>query len=183
MLPIMIDVKGKQVTIIGGGRVAYRKLSVFLGQGAKVTVISPDVVEQIRLLHEECRILWIKRKMMPNDLTQAFIVIAATDKQSVNAQVKAYSKDNQLICVADDGDCGNIHMVSYKQKGNLTVAVSTGGASPFLAKKLTDQFFQPFDDAYIEKIDHISQKRKEIKASDVSDGEKRKRLKELTERM
>jgi precorrin-2 dehydrogenase / sirohydrochlorin ferrochelatase len=76
-----------------------------------------------------------------------------------------------------------MQMVSYRQKGNLTIAVSTGGASPFLAKKLTDQIFQPFDDSYIEKLGFIASKRKEIKASDLSDGEKKKLLKELSERV
>ncbi|MDT9024278.1 MULTISPECIES: NAD(P)-dependent oxidoreductase [Rossellomorea] len=183
MLPVMIDVNGKQVTIVGGGKVAYRKLFVFLEQGAMIKVISPEAVDGIQALHEEKRILWIKREVERDDLRDAFIVIAATNERWVNEQVKIHSEENQLLCVVDDGDCGNMQMVSYRQKGNLTIAVSTGGASPFLAKKLTDQIFQPFDDSYIEKLGFIASKRKEIKASDLSDGEKKKLLKELSERV
>ncbi|MCA1058703.1 hypothetical protein LCL96_07135 [Rossellomorea aquimaris] len=183
MIPVMIDVKEKQVTIVGGGKVAYRKLSVFFEQGAKITVISPEVVDPIKELHEEKKIVWIKRKVLADDLKNGFIVIAATNQRSVNEQVKTHSEENQLVCVVDDGDCGNIQMVSYKQKGRLTIAVSTGGSSPFLAKKLTNQLFQPFDDSYIEKLDLISTKRNEIKASGLSDEEKRKLLKELSERV
>ncbi|WP_044336970.1 precorrin-2 dehydrogenase/sirohydrochlorin ferrochelatase family protein [Rossellomorea aquimaris] len=183
MLPIMIDVKGKQVTIVGGGKVAFRKLTVFLEQGARITVISPDADDGIQALHEEGRILWVKRKVEPDDLRDAFIVIAATNERWVNEQVKIHSEENQLLCVVDDGDCGNMQMVSFKQKGNLTIAVSTGGASPFLAKKLTNQFFQSFDDSYIERLAFIASKRKEIKASDLTDGEKRKLLQELSERV
>ncbi|MGG3916276.1 precorrin-2 dehydrogenase/sirohydrochlorin ferrochelatase family protein [Rossellomorea vietnamensis] len=180
MLPIMIDVKDKQVTIIGGGKVAFRKLSVFLEQGARITIISPEVVDEIRVLHEEKRILWIKREVLPEDVNKAFIVIAATNNRSVNEQVKKYSDRNQLLCVVDDGDCGNMQMVSFTQKGTFTIAVSTGGASPILAKKLTNQLSQPFDDSFIEKLAIISSERKEIKASDLSDREKRKLLKELS---
>lgn len=183
MLPIMVDVKEKQVTIVGGGKVAFRKLSVFLEQGAKITVISPEVVDQIKILHEENEILWIQREVLADDVKNAFIVIAATNKRWVNEQVKMHSEENQLLCVVDDGECGNMQMVSFRRKGNLTIAVSTGGASPFLARKLTNQFFQPFDDTYIEKLAIIASKRKEIKASNLSDGEKRKRLKELSERV
>ncbi|WP_226674719.1 bifunctional precorrin-2 dehydrogenase/sirohydrochlorin ferrochelatase [Rossellomorea aquimaris] len=180
MLPVMIDVKGKQITIVGGGKVAFRKLSVFYEQGARITVISPEVVEQIKVLHDENKVLWIKREVRRDDVRHAFIVIAATNKRWVNEQVKMYSEENQLLCVVDDGDCGNMQMVSFKQKGKLTIAVSTGGASPFLAKKLTNEFIQSFDETYIEKLSIISSKRKDIKSSDLSEGEKRKLLKELS---
>ncbi|CAN7386930.1 precorrin-2 dehydrogenase/sirohydrochlorin ferrochelatase family protein [Rossellomorea sp. LjRoot5] len=180
MLPIMIDVKDKQVMIIGGGKVARRKLSVFLEQGARITIISPEVVDEIRVLHEEKKIVWIKREVLPDDVSKAFIVIAATNKRWVNEKVKKYSEENQLLCVVDDGDCGNMQMVSFKQKGKLTIAVSTGGASPFLAKKLTNQLSQPFDDSFIEKLAIISSKRKEVKASDLSEREKRKLLEEIS---
>ncbi|PFG06274.1 NAD(P)-dependent oxidoreductase [Bacillus sp. es.034] len=180
MLPVMIDVCGKQVTIVGGGKVAFRKLSVFLEQRARITVISPEVVDEIKVLHEENKISWFKREVASEDVRNAFIVIAATNKRSVNEQVKKYSEENQLLCVVDNGDCGNMQMVSFKQKGNLTIAVSTGGASPFLAKKLTNQLSQPFDDLFIEKLAIISSERKEIKASDLPEREKRNLLKELS---
>ncbi|MBN8193191.1 hypothetical protein JI667_13650 [Bacillus sp. NTK074B] len=183
MLPVMIDVKGKQITIVGGGKVAFRKLSVFYEQGARITVISPEIVDEIKVLYEENKIVWIKRDVRRADVRNAFIVIAATNKRSVNEQVKVYSEENQLLCVVDDGDCGNMQMVSFKQKGKLTIAVSTGGASPFLAKKLTNEFIQLFDDTYIEKLAIISSERKEIKASDLSDGEKRDLLKELSSKL
>ncbi|WP_061809233.1 precorrin-2 dehydrogenase/sirohydrochlorin ferrochelatase family protein [Rossellomorea vietnamensis] len=183
MLPIMIDVKDKQVTIIGGGKVALRKLSVFLEQGANITIISPEVVDEIRVLHEEKRIVWIKREMLPDDVNKAFIVIAATNKRSVNEQVKKYSDRNHLLCVVDDGDCGNMQMVSFTQKGTFTIAVSTGGASPFLAKKLTNQLSQSFDDSFIEKLAIISSERKDIKASDLPEKEKRKLLRELSHKL
>jgi precorrin-2 dehydrogenase / sirohydrochlorin ferrochelatase len=183
MLPVMIDVNGKQVKIVGGGKVAYRKLFVFLEQGAMITVISPDAIDGIQALHEEKRIIWIKREVERDDLRGAFIVIAATNERWVNEQVKMHSEENQLLCVVDDGDCGNMQMVSFRQKGKLTIAVSTGGASPFLAKRLTNQFFQPIDDSYIEKLAFMASKRKEIKASELSDGEKRKLLQELSKRV
>jgi precorrin-2 dehydrogenase / sirohydrochlorin ferrochelatase len=183
MLPIMIDVRGKQVTIAGGGKVALRKLSVFLEHGAKITVISPKVVDQIQVLCEENKISWIKREVLPEDLRSAFIVIAATNDRDANEQVNAHSEENQLLCIVDNGDCGNMQMVSFKQRGNFTIAVSTGGASPFLAKKLSNQIFQPFDDSFFEKLAFISSKRKEIKDSDLSEGEKRKLLKQLSEQL
>ncbi|WP_179885021.1 bifunctional precorrin-2 dehydrogenase/sirohydrochlorin ferrochelatase [Bacillus sp. AFS015802] len=180
MLPVMIDVSGKQVTIVGGGRVAFRKLSVFYEQGARITVISPEIVDEIKVLHEENKISWIKREVGREDVRNAFIVIAATNKRWVNEQVKRYSEENQLLCVVDDGDCGNMQMVSFTQKGTFTIAVSTGGASPFLAKKLTNQLSQPFDDSFIEKLAIISSERKDIKASDLPEKEKRKLLRELS---
>ncbi|WP_171050800.1 NAD(P)-dependent oxidoreductase [Bacillus sp. BHET2] len=181
MLPLMVDVKNKQVTIIGGGKVAFRKLSVFLKHGARIKIISPQVTREIENLHEKGHVRWINKEVDKNDLVDAFIVVAATDQRKVNDWVQQEVGDNQLICIADRGGSGSFQMLSYKQTGNLTISVSTNGSSPTLSKRLCEEFFQQCSDEFIEKLDEIGKKRNELIASSLSGREKRLLLKKLAD--
>ncbi len=181
MLPLMIDVKNKQVTIIGGGRVAFRKLSVFLKHGARIKIISPQVTKGIEDLHEKGSVKWINKEVDKCDLLDAFIVVAATDQRKVNEWVKQEVKENQLICIADRGGSGTFQMLSYKQTGSLTISVSTNGSSPTLSKSLCDKFFQQCSEEFIEELAEIGKKRNELIASSLSAEEKQRLLKTLAD--
>ncbi|UOK59507.1 hypothetical protein MGI18_12355 [Bacillus sp. OVS6] len=87
MLPLMIDVKNRLVVIIGGGKIAYRRLSVFLKQGAKIKVISPHVIDEISFLHAQSQLEWKQKEADKEDFNDAFLIVAATDSKEVNAWV------------------------------------------------------------------------------------------------
>ena len=146
--PIMLDLTNKAVVVIGGGRIAYRKIVGLLQAGAKITVISPEINPKIEELIIAERITWHKKEFEQDDLDSAFIVIAATDNHLVNNQVALSAGVHQLVNVVDDQSLSNFHVPAKLTRGNLTISVATGGASPTLAKVIRDEFAEVYDDSY-----------------------------------
>ncbi|QNG58833.1 MULTISPECIES: NAD(P)-dependent oxidoreductase [Bacillaceae] len=179
MLPLMIDVKNKPIVVIGGGKIAFRRISVFLTQGALIEVVSPSVIDEIKLLSEDKQLNWIQKEADKEDLAGAFLIVAATDNKDVNEWAAKTAHQNQLVNIAGQAELGNVQMPSFHQKGRLTVAVSTEGASPTLAKDLCQQFFDPFDNEFISKLDELFNERQQIKASPLSQDEKKEFLSRL----
>jgi precorrin-2 dehydrogenase / sirohydrochlorin ferrochelatase len=181
MLPLMIEMKGRRVTVAGGGEIALRKLLVFMEQGAVVKVVSPQAVEGIRKLAGSKEIQWKQKSVEKSDLEDAFIILAATDKREINEWIKDQATQNQLVSLVDQGKHSDFQMTSYTQRGHLSVSVSTNGASPFLAKKLCRQFMDQFNDVYIEKLSLMAEKRKEINGSAISREERVMLLKQMAD--
>ena len=108
-----MDVSGRRCVVVGGGGVAARKARGLLGSGARVVVISPA------------------------DLSGAFLAFAATDSREVNAAVAREARESGVpVNVADRPAEGDFALPSVLRRGGLQVAVSTGGASPTLARRV-----------------------------------------------
>jgi precorrin-2 dehydrogenase/sirohydrochlorin ferrochelatase len=132
--PAFINLKNKRCLVIGGGKVAERKVMSLIKTGANVTVISPELTSRLQKQKDKNIIRHIKRKYRKGDATGFFLIIAATDDEAVNKQV---SEDAAcLINVVDRPDMANFIVPSLVQRGPLTIAVSTSGASPAMAKAL-----------------------------------------------
>jgi precorrin-2 dehydrogenase / sirohydrochlorin ferrochelatase len=181
MLPLMIEMKGRKVTVAGGGNIALRKLRVFMEHGADVTVVSPQAVAEIRKLAGSREIQWKQKNVEKTDLEGAFIILAATDKPEINEWIKDQAAQHQLVSLVDQGSLSDFHMASFMQRGHLSVSVSTHGASPILGKKICRQFMEQIDESFIEELSLMAQKRKEINRSAVSREEKVMLLKQMAE--
>jgi precorrin-2 dehydrogenase/sirohydrochlorin ferrochelatase len=132
--PVFINIKSKKAVIIGGGITAERKAVSLLKAGARVTVVSPELTEKLCNLEKEKIIRHIHRKYRKNDIKDAFIVVAATDSTDINTRV---SRDaGGLVNVVDVPSLCNFIAPSVINRGALTIAISTGGASPALAKTI-----------------------------------------------
>lgn len=129
--PLFLDLTGQKVIVVGAGKVATRKIRSLLAAGTRVTVISPRAYRLPKAVR------WLKRRYRRGDLAGARVVVAATNDQAVNRQVCADAKRRKLLvnCVAPP-DAGNFIVPSVVRHGHLTIAVSTGGVSPALAKRL-----------------------------------------------
>jgi precorrin-2 dehydrogenase / sirohydrochlorin ferrochelatase len=129
--PLFLDLKGQPVVVIGAGKVAARKIRSLLAAGACVTAISPQAYR----LPKSVR--WIKRTYRRGDLAGARLVVAATNDLRVNELVCAEAKRRKLLvnCIAPPA-AGNFIVPAVARRGKLTVAISTGGLSPSLAKQL-----------------------------------------------
>ncbi len=132
--PAFIDLRGKQCIVVGGGKVAERKVAALLRSGAKVTVISPFVTGVLAGYSERKRIRHLKRKYRKGDLKNAFIVIAATSDGRVNRKVSLDAPC--LLNVVDAPELANFIVPSVIKRGPLALAVSTSGCSPALAKNI-----------------------------------------------
>jgi len=132
--PAFIDLENKKTVVVGGGKVAERKILGLLDTGAKVTVVSPGITKRIEREKQKGRLRHICRAYRKSDLKKAFLVIAATDDRDVNERV---SRDAPcLVNVVDVPKLCNFIVPSTMQRGPLTIAVSTGGVSPALARSL-----------------------------------------------
>lgn len=159
MLPLHIDVNNRQVLVIGGGKIAYRRLLLFLDEGANITVISPEVIKDIEDLCQKKQILWKQKKVELSDLQQAFIIVAATNDPAVNDWVAENVNNHQLVNVASDMTKGNFIVPKSVKKGRLSISVSTNGASPKRAKEICERLSSQFDEEYINELDRLYDQR------------------------
>lgn len=135
--PAFLDLKDKPCVVIGGGEVAQRKVDKLLDCGAKVTVIAPEISEALRYRGDMLEIIFIEKAFETSDISAAFMVIAATDNPAVNQQVaQAAVAQGCLINAAENPSQGNFIVPSVIDRSPVSIAVSTGGASPVLARQL-----------------------------------------------
>tara|TARA_B100001964_G_C14181766_1_gene576626 strand:+ start:263 stop:1012 length:750 start_codon:yes stop_codon:yes gene_type:complete len=137
--PVFLNLTGRRCVIIGGGKVAEGKIAKLLESAAKIIVISPDATQGIRDFAQDGKIELDLRKYQPGDLQGAFLAIAATNDRVVNQEIfeEAEGQGILLNAVDDMPRCSFI-APSVVAKGPVTVAISTGGASPALARKLRE---------------------------------------------
>ena len=138
--PINVDIRGKPAIVVGGGAVAARKCSAIIDAGARVTVIAPKLGSALAEMSERGSIRHVAREYAPGDLAGAFLVFAATDSPEVNRAVAEEAKARAILAdVADAPDLGSFTLPAVMRRGNLQVAVSTGGRSPALARQIRAQ--------------------------------------------
>jgi len=144
--PICVDMAGRACLVVGGGVVAERKASGLLESGARVTVVSPAITARLEAWAHEGQIRVIRRGYEPGDLADQPLVFVATDDGVVNAAVAADARAaGVLINAADDPAHCDFILPAVLRRGALTVAVSTGGASPALSRAVRDELETHFD--------------------------------------
>lgn len=135
--PLFLDINHRDCLVIGGGLVASRKISSLLKSGAKVTLISPKVTVKIQDLADTKKIILLLREYQNEDICNAFLVVAATNDADINTSIATQAnKSNTLVNVADNPDLGSFIFPSVVDRNPVTVAISTGGASPVFSRQL-----------------------------------------------
>ena len=137
----LVGLENRHVVVIGGGRVAARKAQALLEAGGTVAAISPLFCEEFSCLSEpDARLEMVRREYQAGDLEGAFLVVAATDDPRVNQEVWDEAlKQGCLINVVDDPEHSNFIVPAVVQRGEVKIAVTTGGASPALARRLREK--------------------------------------------
>lgn len=179
-LPVMLDVSGQKIVVIGGGTVAERKVQSLLEAGAAVTVISPALTAVLSGLAGEGRIQWAARGYKYGDVSGAFLVYAASGDPTVNESAAAEAKALGLpVNVASHADAGNFITPGVLRRGRLTVAVSTSGAGPSAAAEITAQLAEVLGEEYEPYLDFLHMMRSEIKRQEASAEVRRRLLRRL----
>jgi siroheme synthase-like protein len=161
--PIYLNVCDRKCIVIGGGKVALRKVQILLEYGAEVDVISPELAPELIKLAQDNQISTFSREYKDGDLEKAFVVIAATDSDEINRQVAAEARRRSiLINVVDDAMYSDFIVPSVMRRGDITITVSTSGKSPALARKLRTQIERDIGEQYVPLTDLIAEVRKEI---------------------
>src|SRR5262245_26932803 len=138
--PVSLDLTGRLCLVVGGGATALRKVAGLLGADARVTVVSPWLTLSLLHLATEAQFRWRPREYVAGDAVGFALVMAATDDVAVNAAVAAECRERGIwINCADDPDRCDFILPSVLKRGALTVSVSTGGASPTMARLVREE--------------------------------------------
>lgn len=162
--PVFLNIYQKKCIVIGGGKVALRKVRALLEQGATVQVIAPTLCSKLSSLAKSKTISVLQRNYEPGDLKGACIVIAATTETETNKKVAMEAKRRGiLVNVVDDREQSDFIVPSCLRRGDLTIAIATAGKSPALARKIRTRLETDFGKEYASLVNLISEVRSELK--------------------
>ena len=160
-----LDVTGRRCVVVGGGPVAERKMRALVESGASVTIVAPAVTPAIDAAAEAGEIVVRRRPFQPEDVDGAFLVFAATDVAEVNAAVlREARRVAALVNAADDPPAGDFQVPATVRRGDIAVAVSTGGRSPSFARHLRTELESWLTPERIELLDLMADVRRELQA-------------------
>jgi precorrin-2 dehydrogenase/sirohydrochlorin ferrochelatase len=161
---MMVDLAGRRAVVVGGGAVAERKVRRLLECRADVTVVSPTATAPLRRLAAAGRLDLVRREVRTSDLRGAFLVLAATDRAEVNRRVaQAATRRGALVNVADDPAACTFQAPAVARRGDLTIAISTGGGSPALAKRIRERLETVIGPEYEAFLDALRALRERIR--------------------
>jgi siroheme synthase-like protein len=159
--PVFLDIQERPCVVIGGGREAQRKVEGLLAAGANVTVISPTLTPDLKAMLDEGRFSWTERDYHDGDVEGYDLVMVATDDGKVNATVREEGKRRRVwVNAADDPPNCDFILPAVIRRGSITIAASTGGGSPALARRLREEL-----EAYLtEEMPALAELLKEVRA-------------------
>lgn len=174
--PIYLDLRGRRCVVVGGGSVAERKVNVLIERDAEVVVISPELSPRLAGLAREGKIAHVPRAYAPGDLEDVWLVFGATDDRATNAAVFEEAEARGVpVNVVDDPELCSFTVPSIVARGELQIAISTGGASPALAAKLRGDLEEEYGPEYATLVEVLGEFRGEVLRR-VESGSERRRI-------
>lgn len=174
--PLFLDISKKRVLVVGGGRVAERKVRTLLKFKAKIKVISPEVTKGLERIKDKDLIELERKNYEENDLLGVDFVISATNNRMLNKKVSSDAKKMGVYAnIVDDPELCDFIMPSIVKRGPLILAISTSGKAPLFSKKLRKDLEKMISKEYIKYLSKILRLRREI--------QKKVKEKKLRERM
>jgi siroheme synthase-like protein len=162
--PVYLNLAGKRCVILGGGTIAQGKIAALRDAGASITVISPEATTGIQTAVRRGDVVWEQREYRPGDLEGAFIAVAATNVWYVNREIyEEAERRGVLLNVVDDPDLCTFIAPSIVKRDPITLAISTGGASPALARRLREVLAEAPALEWGDLAGVLSQARKRVK--------------------
>jgi precorrin-2 dehydrogenase/sirohydrochlorin ferrochelatase len=161
--PLFLDIKDRRCVVVGGGDVAERKVGRLLDFGASVVVVGKTLTPGLETMKKEGQINHIEADYNNAFIDDAFLVIGATDRDDVNADISRDGREKGiLVNIVDDPDKCDFVLPSLLKQGDLLIAISTGGKSPALAKKLREEMEQLFGTEYQTLLEVMGQLREKL---------------------
>jgi precorrin-2 dehydrogenase/sirohydrochlorin ferrochelatase len=162
--PVVLDLGGRPVLVVGGGAVAERKVEGLRAAGASITVVSPRVSARLAEMADDGNIIVRLRSYRRSDLRGVVVVFAATDDRDVNAAVAADSRRRRIwVNAVDDPDHCDFILPSVLRRGSLLVSVTTGGRSPALARIVREELERLLGSDYALLTDLAGDVRRELR--------------------
>ncbi|NPB05380.1 MAG: bifunctional precorrin-2 dehydrogenase/sirohydrochlorin ferrochelatase [Aquificae bacterium] len=156
LFPLFVDLKDKEVLVVGGGPVALRKVESLLPFGAKVTVVAPRTVPELKKLQKEGKIRLKRRRFLTGDLRGKFMVVVAADDEKLQRRIFALCEKRGIWCNSVDRvDYCNFVFPALVKRGELVVGLTTSGRAPALSSLLRRElegFLPPKLEKLVEKL-------------------------------
>ena len=141
LYPVMLDIRGRDCLVVGGGGVALRKVQGLVEEGARVTVVAPEVVEPLVAMADRGEIELERGRYQAHARGGWALVFAATDDRETNAQVFCDAEESGIWCnVADDPEFCAFHLPARVRRGPLQLALGSAGEAPFVIRRLRQLF-------------------------------------------
>lgn len=167
--PIFVDMAERPCLVVGGGAVAARKVEALLHVGAIVTIVNPTLNERIESWAKEGKIRHVAREYRAGDLVGYELVFVTTDDHTLNAEVAGDGKAHGVwVNAADDPAHCDFILPSVLRRGELVVAVATGGTSPALARAIREELEAYFTEEYAHLANIASEVRRELRGCSIS---------------
>lgn len=174
--PMMVDLAGRRCLVVGGGQVAERKVRALVEAGAEVVVVSPALIPGLEDLKREGRIVHRARSYRPGDVAGSLLVFGATDDRETNGRLADEAKAAGVLANLADSPASSTFLVpAALTRGNLVIAISTGGDSPALARKIREDLESVYGEEYAGLLKVMEQVRERAKR-EVADPERRRAL-------
>jgi len=169
--PIFLDVCARKCLVVGGGEVALRKVRSLLEHGANLEVVAVTLCPELAEL-AECREISLRLKNYEKeDLKGTFLAIAATSQKRLNQKIARQARQlGVLVNVVDSPELSDFILPSYLHRGDLVLAVSTGGASPALARRVRMRLEGDFGEEYAALTDLVGEVRAELRRNKIAVG-------------
>jgi len=164
LFPIFAQLGGKNVLVAGGGAVAERKVALLRQAGARVTVNAPTLTPALQQLAQQHCLIWETRPFHENLLTHVWLVIAATSDSALNTRIARLCEAARLwVNVVDDPAQSSFHVPAIVDRAPLTIAVSSGGQAPMLARRIREKLETLIDHSVGHLAALLARYRSEIK--------------------
>jgi len=139
-LPIFLQLRGRPVLVVGGGRVAARKVDLLRRTGAHITIVAPDLLDELRELAAKGELQHLETVFAPSHVTGTAAVVAATGLTEVNAAVSAAAREQNIpVNVVDDPSISTFIFPAIVDRSPILIAISSGGQAPVLARRIREQ--------------------------------------------
>ena len=183
MFPIFLKLESRPCLVVGAGAIAEGKIQGLLAERASVKVVAPEATSQIRQWASAGAIDWHQREFESADLEGKFLVIVATSSRDVNSRVFIEAHAKGILCNAvDDPPNCDFYYPALVRRGDLQIAISTGGQSPALAQRIRQELEQQFGPEYESWVAELGKQREELAVSDLDPDVRKRILHELASR-
>jgi siroheme synthase-like protein len=181
--PIFLDLRGRSCLVVGGGAIGTRKTEGLLAAGAMVTIISPQASDEVTRWATERKVRYLQRTYCEGDLKGYFIAFGATGVSEIDVLMACEaSREGVLLNVVDRPILCNFISPAVLQRGDLAIAVSTGGKCPGFAKRLRQKLERTITPEYSPILAGIAAARRDVLNDlSLSETDKRRRIEEILE--
>jgi precorrin-2 dehydrogenase / sirohydrochlorin ferrochelatase len=168
LFPMFVKLQGKQILVVGAGKVGESKIAGLLETGARIRVVALEASPIVRDWASTKKIQLDLRPFSPSDLDGAFLAVVATSSCSLNERIYHEAQQRGVLCnVVDVPDLCDFFYPSVVRRGDLQIAVSTAGQSPSLAQKIRQQLEQQFGHGYADWVAELGETRRLVLASNL----------------